>query len=160
MRLEASIEVAAPPETVWRVATDPTLSPRWNPNIVSVVGASSDPVTVGTTWVQVVRILGKSVEMRGEVTECDPPRAGTVRFSGPGDPVVTTTIEPLGDRCLLRQVMDLTIPTGIAGMGMRLGAHRIARQLEEALRRQRGEAEAAAAEMTGPDDHGKAANGR
>jgi len=141
VRLEASIEIDAPPEAVWPIATNPNLAPQWNSNIVRVVYDGNGEVHAGTTWIQVLRVLGREETMRGEVVECDPPHRGVVRFQGPGDPVVTTTIGSEGSGSILHQVMDLTIPAGLTGMALRVGVPMIKEQLHEALRRQKAAAE-------------------
>ena len=141
MRVDASIEIDAPPDRVWPIATDPYLASRWNSNVVSVSNVSPGPVRVGTRWTQVVRILGIDKTMQAEVVECSPPWRGVVRMDGPGDPIITTTIDRVGLGSVLTQVMDLSIPLGFSGVAMRLGVPLIKEQLQEALRRQKLEVE-------------------
>ena len=137
MRIEASIEIAAPPDQVWPTATDPHLAMRWNDNIASVSSISPGPVAEGTRWQQVVRVMGTEQVMDAEVVECVPPLRGVVRMTGFGQPIVTTTVEPTDGGSLLSQVMEFTIPNGLSGVALKLGAPLIKDQLREALRRQK-----------------------
>lgn len=141
MRIEASIHVEAPAETVWHIATDPKLAPRWNPNIVSIDYDGDGPIHEGSTWLQVLRVMGKEERMTGTVVECEPPHHGVVSFTGTGSPRVTTTVADQSDGVTLTQTMDLRIPAGLTGAAMRLGAPLIREQLNQALRRQKQAAE-------------------
>lgn len=141
MRIEASIFVNAAPQLVWDLATDPARSREWNPNIVEVREVGDAPVHVGSTWIQVVRILGKATNMRAEVLECDPPHLGVVRFHGPGNPQVATTISPEGTGSRLSQVMNLGEAPGFGALAVRLAGPTIHRELNEALARQKRAAE-------------------
>jgi uncharacterized protein YndB with AHSA1/START domain len=144
VRIEASIRIEAPPDVVWTIATDPTLAPRWNANVTQVSDVSVGPVSVGTRWTQIVRVMGRDQRMQAEVIESDPPQHGVVRLTGPGDPLITTTVHADGAASILSQVMDFTVPPGLTGVGLRLGAPLIKEQLHEALRRQKQAAEEAA----------------
>ena len=141
-RIEDSVYIEAPPESVWHVTTDPRLSPQWNANIVAIRDVSGVPVETGSSWVQVVRILGKSTDMRAVVTECHPPNGGTVQFSGPGEPLVTSKIEAEGSGSRLTQIMEITIPGGLGGMAMRIAIPTIERELRHALESQKKAVEA------------------
>jgi hypothetical protein len=129
--------VDAPPDRVWEIVTDPMLGGRWNPNVVAVSEFTGMPIEQGTTWKQVVRILGRPTPMRATVTECRPPHAGVVSFVGPGSPRVTTTVVPEGKGSRLSQVMEIKEPGGLGGVAFRLAGHTIHRELCEALRRQK-----------------------
>ena len=140
-RIEDSVLIEASPERVWQIITDPWLSPRWNSNIVEIRDVTGMPVQKGSSWVQVVRILGKRTEMKAEVVECDPPNGGMVKFSGPGEPVLTSKVEPEGSETRLTQIMDVTIPSGIGGMAVRLAVPTIVHELKHALQAQKLAAE-------------------
>jgi uncharacterized protein YndB with AHSA1/START domain len=140
-RIEDSVLIDATPERVWQIITNPWLSPRWNSNIVEIRDVSGLPVEKGTSWVQVVRILGRKTEMRAVVEDVDPPHGGTVRFSGPGEPLLTSRVEAEGSGTRLTQIMDVTIPKGIGGMAVRIAIPTIVHELKSALRAQKSVAE-------------------
>lgn len=144
IRIERSIVVAAEAKRLWTIATDPSLSPRWNPNIVEVTDVSGLPIGPGSTWTQVVRILGRPVALKARVIRCDPPVSGAVDFSGPTELRVTTTISPEDGRCRLTQTMELYSAGAFGGMAMRLARPTIERELGEALERQKSAAESEA----------------
>lgn len=141
MRVNGSIFVNAPVEKVWELATNPLLSPRWNANIVEVRDFSGFPVGRGSTWVQVLKILGKNTEMRATVMECEAPVSGTVQFHGPGDPRVTTVISREDGGSRLTQTMDIGEAGGLVGFALRVARSTIEHDLNEALRRQKSAAE-------------------
>jgi len=141
MKIEASIAIDAPPESVWPIATDPRLVSRWNSNIVRVEYDGEGAVETGTRWTQVVSILGSEETMEAEVVECHPPFRGVVRMRGRGEPLVTTTVHPEGNGSILTQVIEISIPAGLVGVALRLGEPVIRAQLNEALRRQKEAAE-------------------
>ena len=142
MHVEGSILVNSSAERVWSLVTDPRLSPRWNPNLTEVRDLSESPLKVGSSWVQVVKILGVLTEMKATVLDYRPPEVGTVSFSGPGAPRVSTLISPENGSVRLAQTMDFTDVSGIAGMALRLARHTIEHDLNEALLRQKLAAEA------------------
>ena len=141
IRVKGSILVNAPVEKLWMLATNPMLSPRWNANIVEIRDFSGLPIGVGSTWVQVLKILGKNTEMRAVVTECQAPESGTVQFYGPGDPRVTTDITEEGGGSRLTQTMDIVEVGGLMGFALRVARSTIEHDLNEALRRQKVAAE-------------------
>ncbi len=141
MRIERSIEVNAPAERVWHIATDPNLGPRWNPNVKEIRDFTGLPIRMGSQWTQVVRIMGRDTVLRATVVACDPPRSGTVKMTGPGNPSITTSVEPRGAGSLLTQVMDVFPPPGLGGIAMKLAGPTIQSEIEGALRRQKQAAE-------------------
>jgi uncharacterized protein YndB with AHSA1/START domain len=154
MDIFGSVHVRADPETVWRVATDPTLGPRWNPNIIAINNFDGGPIRAGSTWSQVLRVMGQEERMDATVIECEPPRRGIVQFTGTGSPRVTTTVQTERDGCLLEQHMELSVPSGFKGVALKLGMPLIRDQLQQALNRQKTEAELvgaaeSASEVTG-----------
>ncbi len=142
VRVEESILTSASPERLWEVATDPRLAPRWNPNVTDVKDISGVPVSTGTTWTQVVKILGRPQAMHARVVECDPPRKGVVELSGPGNPRITTQIDDAGSQRRLTQIMELRSGGGFGSMALRLAAGTVRRELQTALYHQKAAAEA------------------
>jgi len=103
-------------------------------------------VGVGSRWTQVVRIMGMEQTMDAEIIDFRPPTYGAVRLTGPGSPVVTTSVEAADSGSLLTQSIDIQVPPGIAGLTIQLGLPHITEQLHESIRRQKIAAEKAVRE--------------
>jgi uncharacterized protein YndB with AHSA1/START domain len=73
MRIVRSVEIAAPPEEVFRVATDLSSHPRWRPSVREFRTADGEPPAVGSEIVEVVRFAGRNVRMRYRVTSLHAP---------------------------------------------------------------------------------------
>ncbi|HEV3310077.1 MAG TPA: SRPBCC family protein [Chloroflexota bacterium] len=141
MRVEDSVLVAATPDALWEIATDPTLGPQWNPNVTELRDFTGLPIHVGSTWTQIVKILGRPTQMRATVTTCDPPRQGVVKLIGPGNPTITTTIVPEGAGSRLSQIMEIGESRGLGGLAAMLAGPTVERELHQALIRQKQYAE-------------------
>jgi len=148
--VQGSIHVDAEPRSVWEIVTDPTLGGRWNPNVLEIRDFSGMPIRDGSSWVQVVKILGRPTNLTARVIECREPESGVVAFTGPGHPRVTTMVSPDGTGSQLTQIMDITVPGGLGGITIRLAGPTIEKELMEALRRQKHAAESV---VQGRDSH-------
>ena|SRR5947209_7798991 len=80
-RVEETVEVHAPIETVFAQVTDPRRVPEWNPSVIEVHGVDY-PVRVGTTWEQTVSVLGRMTHLSCQVVRYDPPHEGEIEVSG------------------------------------------------------------------------------
>lgn len=91
------IEIARPPDEVYRYAADPTRFPEWQGDVVSVrMDGDDDPLRVGARFTTVRRIGRTERSMVQEVTEADRPRRWAVRgVSGPIRPSASIVVEPL-----------------------------------------------------------------
>ena len=95
---EASIEVEAPPEVVWEVASDPRNLPHWDRHTM--------------------RFMGVGARVQVEVLEWEPPWRAVLHLSGLLDATVTTVIASLPfDRSLLRHQVEYRFrgPLGVFG---------------------------------------------
>ena len=76
-----SVAIARPVEDVFRVLTDPTLTPRWAANAIKGELLTPGPVRVGSRRRAVVKgPLGRTMESVMEVTEFEPNRALALRL--------------------------------------------------------------------------------
>ena len=90
------LEIARPPDEVYRYATDPTRFAEWQSDVVSVRMDDGDPLQVGSRFTTVRRMGRAERAMVQEVTRADRPRRWAVRgVSGPIRPSATITVEPL-----------------------------------------------------------------
>ncbi len=69
---ERTIEIAAPPETVWKIAADPTLTPKIFPDAISVTAEPPGMAHVGQKVTVTAKIAGRRVQQTGETTEVVP----------------------------------------------------------------------------------------
>ena len=90
------IEVARPPDEVYRYAADPTRFAEWQGDVVTVRMDGDDPLRVGTRFTTVRRVGPAEHSMVQEVTAADRPRAWAVRgVAGPIRPSASIVVEPL-----------------------------------------------------------------
>lgn len=78
-RAEHTVVIKRRPEEVFAFLTDPDNTTLWQPTVIEVRRPSDDPVTVGSRFVDVRRLLGKSFESTLEVTELAPARRSAVK---------------------------------------------------------------------------------
>jgi uncharacterized protein YndB with AHSA1/START domain len=102
--VQVSVEVDAPPPTVWRVVADPNNLPRWDRRITSVRGVPSGGLRVGSEYVTDLRFMGIHARGTARVIDLRPPEYSKVQVRGLIDGTVETWLEPLdgGDRTRLR----------------------------------------------------------
>ena len=105
-RVEASVEVEAPPEGVWEVTSDPANLPSWERHIEHV-DLPREGLGRDARYTVVMRFMSVRARVRAEVLEWEPPWLGKIKLSGPLDAVVTTSIAslPFG-RSVLRHEVD------------------------------------------------------
>ncbi len=115
-RVETSVHVAAPPERVWAVVSDPRNLPRWDRHIVGVEGVPEEGLREGVSYTTVLRFMGVRARVRAEVLAWEPPHRAVVRVSGPvAEATVTTTVEPAGDASILRHEVEYRFRGGPLG---------------------------------------------
>jgi uncharacterized protein YndB with AHSA1/START domain len=92
-RAEHTVVVERPPDEVFRFLTDLSNVPEWQSGAVEVRGPES--LEVGTTYVEVLKFLGKRFEATLEVTEFEPGRRFSLRTrAGPMPFQVRHKLEP------------------------------------------------------------------
>ena len=79
--VEFSVEVEAPPETVWQVASDPRNLPQWDKHIVRV-DLPADGMQRGARYDVVMGLMGVQTTVHAEVLEWEPPWRSSVRLDG------------------------------------------------------------------------------
>ena len=114
---EASIEIHAPPEVVWEVASDPRNLPHWDRHIEATHVARAD-LAAGSRYQVTMRFMAVTAKIQVEVLEWEPPWRAVLRLSGLLEAVVTTSIASLPfDRSLLRHQVNYRFrgPLGVFG---------------------------------------------
>lgn len=136
--VEQTIEIRAPIERVFDALTDPRRGPEWNPNIVEVTDFSGYPVHEGTTWRQVVMMLGRPMRLTCRVAEFQPPYAGVVEISGDQRGRIWTRCAERGAATHVVQGMEFVPPGGALGrLGAGMMRGRIQQELHGTMVRQR-----------------------
>lgn len=135
--VSGTILVAASPEEIWEIVTNPILAPLWNPSVSRVRDFTGMPIRVGSSWVQDVSILGRPTAMTAKVVHSHPPWEAVVQFSGPGEPKVSTRLRSEGGHTRLEQIMEIALSRGLAGIAIRMARPTIKKELDVALRRQK-----------------------
>jgi uncharacterized protein YndB with AHSA1/START domain len=114
---EASIEVEAPPEVVWEVASDPRNLPHWDRHI-EAAHVAREGLGPGSRYEVTMRFMGVSARVQVEVLEWEPPWRAVLHLSGLLDATVTTVVASLPfDRSLLRHQVEYRFrgPLGVFG---------------------------------------------
>jgi uncharacterized protein YndB with AHSA1/START domain len=93
-RAEHTVVIRRPPEEVFAFLTDLSRVPEWQSGAVEVRGPDAD-LGVGTTYVEVLKFLGKRIEATIQVTEYEPGRRFSIKtLSGPIPFQVQHTLTP------------------------------------------------------------------
>lgn len=119
-----------PPAEVWDLWSDVRILPRLSDSTEEVVEAPDRLRAVGDSFVQRLRVGGRRMTVRWEVTEIDPGRRLVVTAdAGFGvHPVITEVVAPSGTGTEATLCIDYTLPFGPVGrLVSRLGLERIAR---------------------------------
>jgi len=108
-KIEASIVVDRPAETVWKFIFDPSNAPKYDPDIISAKQTSDGPVAVGTTFEANRKKEGK-VSFR--TMEYDPGRKLTWVVTSPRvmeGSKESIILEDVGGKTKLTNAWDLRI---------------------------------------------------
>jgi uncharacterized membrane protein len=115
--IRQSIHIERPPEAVFEVLCDLSRLPEWNTAVVAVETVSNQPTNVGTSFVQISRVAGRTVESQMKVVAYDPPGLFDLegRTPGGGQALIHHTIDHQPNGSLLTLEMSLTLPGGVLG---------------------------------------------
>ena len=69
---DRSIEIAAPPERVWKIAADPSLIPKVFPDVISVTAEPPGMSQVGQKVTVTAKVASRRVQVTTETTEVVP----------------------------------------------------------------------------------------
>jgi carbon monoxide dehydrogenase subunit G len=116
-RAEASIEIDAPPETVWKVASDPRNLPHWDRH-VEAAHVARETLGPGSRYEVRMRFMAVTARVEVEVREWEPPWRAVLQLHGLLQATVTTSVASLPfDRSLLRHEVEYRFkgPLGLFG---------------------------------------------
>ena len=114
---EASIEIDAPPQVVWAVASDPRNLPHWDRHIEAAHVARED-LEPGSRYQVRMRFMAVTARVEVEVLEWEPPWRAVLQLRGLLEATVTTSVASLPfDRSLLRHQVEYRFrgPLGVFG---------------------------------------------
>ena len=96
MELSASQTITRPADEVFAFLSDARNNPRWQGGMRSCEWTTSPPITVGSTYRQEARFLGRTVLTEFEVVDHEPGRSITIRStSGPFPITVRRWVTPI-----------------------------------------------------------------
>jgi uncharacterized membrane protein len=78
IRVDLSIDISAPVEEVFSYSTNNENDPIWMEEVVKVEKTSEGPIGVGSTFVNHVEFLGKSIEDSHEIIEYESNKRMTI----------------------------------------------------------------------------------
>ncbi|MDA1188642.1 MAG: SRPBCC family protein [Chloroflexi bacterium] len=82
MRFNATATINEPTEEVFAVLSDlATWLPKADPDVVSIANTGDGSVKVGTTWKEVLKVPGSTIEIDLETTQLDPNKSFGVKFT-------------------------------------------------------------------------------
>jgi uncharacterized protein YndB with AHSA1/START domain len=111
----SEVDVAWPPEEVFRYATDPSRFGEWQSGVVSAHIDPDGPQAVGSRCVMTRRIGGSDRTSISEITELSPPRMWVIRgIDGPIRADVAVIVDPRQDGTQAH----VTIQVDFQGRGM------------------------------------------
>jgi uncharacterized protein YndB with AHSA1/START domain len=143
---EASVEIDAPPERVWEVASDPKNLPHWDRHI-EAAHVARESLGPGSRYEVTMRFMTVRARVQVEVLEWEAPWRAVLHLSGILEATVTTSIASLPfDRSLLRHEVTYRFKGPLGSFGARslymVGGAGIA--LRHGLQAQKREIEASA----------------
>lgn len=100
--VEFSVEVEAPPDRTWDIASDPRNLPQWDKHVLRV-DLPEGGMQRGATYDVVMGLMGVQTTVHAVVLEWEPPWRSSVKLRGLLDATVTTSVGSLPfDRSMLR----------------------------------------------------------
>ena len=109
--------IDAPPEAAFDLLTDAKRIPEWNSSVVAVKDISGPLDTVGASYTAILKLGGRQLETRWEMTRADDRRIAEFVASSPagGSATTTTTLEPAAGGADLMLEVDYELPGGFVG---------------------------------------------
>lgn len=107
----------APIDRVFEVSVDPLRIPEWAPSVFEVKDATPGPMTIGSTYTAVTKVLGRRLEIRYQITEIEPPRLLTAVGTAPngGRALLRTRLSPAASGTDAELDVEYDLPIGFLG---------------------------------------------
>jgi acetyl-CoA C-acetyltransferase len=117
MKVERSIEIAAPPEKVYDLIADPERLGEWVTIHQYVDGKAPDELVKGAKMAQCLRLAGRNFKVKWTVVESDRPHRLVWEGKGPmrSKAKVVNEIEPNGTGTRFSYLNEYSLPGGPLG---------------------------------------------
>jgi uncharacterized membrane protein len=109
--------IDAPPDRAFALALDAARIPEWNSSVIEVKDISGSLDQVGSSYVSVLKLAGRRLDGRWEVSRVESPRVLEFAGTAPGGGRATSKnrFEPAGDGTDLTIEIDYELPGGFVG---------------------------------------------
>ncbi len=116
-RIERSIAINRPPDEIFDLLVDLHRLPDWATNVVDTHAIADTPVRQGSTFRQILRIGGRTLDTEWRATEVERPRHVVYEATAPdgGRLAMKQHIVPADDGCRLTFELDYELPGGFLG---------------------------------------------
>jgi uncharacterized protein YndB with AHSA1/START domain len=117
VKIERSIDIAAPPEAVYDVIMDPNCLERWVTIHTALQSAPPDRLEHGSRLTQRLQLAGRGFTVDWTVVENDPARRVTWKGSGPmrSHAGVTYELQPIDGGTRFVYTNEFVLPGGALG---------------------------------------------
>lgn len=136
-KIEERIDIRVPIDVVFSAITDPRRTSEWNPNIIEVRNLSNGPAGQGSTWQQVMLVMGRPVEVNCAIVQFQPPNLGVLQISGPQNGQIVTRCEQLSGFTRVTQIVEFEAPKGMGKLASAVVGPAIRREVARTMARQR-----------------------
>jgi len=115
--IRQSSHIDAPPEAVFALAIDATRTTEWNTAVIEVKDVSGPLDRVGASYTEVLKLGGRRLESRWEVSRVERPTLLELTGTAPGGgrSTVVNRFEPAGTGTDFRLELDYELPGGFVG---------------------------------------------
>jgi uncharacterized protein YndB with AHSA1/START domain len=115
--IESKMSAKVPVETAFDYVANPAIRPHWIDSVLEVRDISEGPIGVGTSWSEVLKIAGRTVEQVRTVTEYERPRRYVYEFTtlGAKSGKFDITFEPEAGSTRIAFIVDYTLPGSAFG---------------------------------------------
>lgn len=105
------------PDRAFALTIDPKRDPEWNNSVIEVKDVSGMLDKVGASYIAMLKLGGRQLETRWEVTKVEKPKLLEQTASSPrgGQATSTTTFEPAGGGTDITIEVDYELPGGFVG---------------------------------------------
>lgn len=111
------VYIEAPVDVCWDLGADASRIPEWQEGVLEVKDITGKLDQVGAGYSTVLRIMGRRLEGRFEVSKVDKPRLVELSGTAPGGGRAKSTVwlEPAGGGTDLTVEIDYELPGGLIG---------------------------------------------
>ncbi len=114
--IRMSFYTKAPVEHVFDYVAQPDNMAAWNSNFVANKGLPEGPIAVGTSWIQVSKIGGRTIEFRRRVLKYERPHRIAWEMTGSGGKMLLAfALEPQGSGTKATYTANYTLLGSLLG---------------------------------------------